>query len=85
MRRGEMLALRFGDVAWDRQVIMLRPETTKSGKGRIVPLATTRLRAVLEWLQLTADGEKKPDAALVFSNETGESVAASEPPGLQLC
>jgi hypothetical protein len=55
---------------------MLRPETTKSGKGRVVPLATTRLRAVLEWLQLQADGEKKPDAALVFSNETGECIGS---------
>jgi integrase len=76
MRRGEMLALRFGDVDWDRQVVMLRPETTKSGKGRIVPLATARLRAVLEWLQLQADGERKPDAALVFSDATGESVGS---------
>ena len=29
---------------------MLRGETTKSGKARAVPLATARLRAVLEWL-----------------------------------
>jgi integrase len=49
MRRGEMLALRFGDIDWTRHRIMLRGETTKSGKGA-VPLATARLRAVLEWL-----------------------------------
>ena len=46
-----MLALRFGDIDWTRHRIMLRGETTKSGKGA-VPLATARLRAVLEWLRL---------------------------------
>jgi integrase len=64
MRRGEMLALRFGGIDWIRHRIMLRGETTKSGKGA-VPLATARLRAVLEWLRLQAEVEKKPDAALV--------------------
>src|SRR5829696_7238597 len=44
MPRGEMLALRFGDIDWKRQLILLRAETTKSGKGRAVPLATARLR-----------------------------------------
>ena len=48
MRRGEMLALRFGDVDWKRQLIVLRGETTKSRKTRAVPVATARLRAVLE-------------------------------------
>ena len=74
MRRGEMLALRFADVDWKRQLIVLRGETTKSRKSRAVPIATARLRAVLEWLHLDADGEKKPDEALVFSDETGEPV-----------
>ena len=72
LRQGEMLALRFGDIDWGRQLIVLRAETTKSRKSRFVPLATARLRAVLEWLQLQADGTKKADAALVFSDEAGE-------------
>ena len=42
------------------------------GRTRLVPTATARLQAVLEWLQLDADGEKKPDDAFVFSDETGE-------------
>ncbi len=74
MRHGEMLALRFGDIDWRRQLIVLRGETTKSRKTRAVPISTARLRAVLEWLRLEADGEKKPDDALVFSDETGEPV-----------
>jgi hypothetical protein len=39
MRRGEMLALQFGDVDVDRGLIVLRGETTKSKKTRIVPTA----------------------------------------------
>jgi integrase len=72
MRQGEMLALRFGDIDWKRQLIVLRGATTKSRKTRIVPISTTRLKAVLEWLRLDADGENKPDEALVFSDEVGE-------------
>ena len=74
MRRGEMLAVRFGDIDWKRQLIVLRGETTKSRKTRAVPIATARLRAVLEWLQLEADGEKKANDVLVFSDEAGEPV-----------
>ena len=36
MRQGEMLALRFGDIDEKRQLIVLRGETTKSRKTRVV-------------------------------------------------
>jgi len=72
MRQGEMLALRFGDIDEKRQLIVLRGDTTKSRKTRVVPISTTRLKAVLDWLRLDADNEKKPAEALVFSDETGE-------------
>jgi hypothetical protein len=39
-----------------------------------LPISTTRLKAVLDWLRLDADNEKKPAEALVFSDETGEPV-----------
>jgi Phage integrase family len=74
MRQGEMLALRFKDIDLARGLITLRGETTKSRRTRLVPVATARLRAVLEWLQVDADGEKKPADALVFSDEAGEPV-----------
>src|SRR5438105_2580507 len=74
MRQGEMLALRFDDVDWRRQLIVLRGATTKSRKTRVVPISTTRLHAVLKWLQLDADGEEKKAEALVFSDEAGEPV-----------
>jgi len=72
MRQGEMLALRFADIEWTRHLITLRGETTKSRKTRAVPIATTRLKAVLEWLRRDADGEKKPDQTRVFTDEAGE-------------
>jgi site-specific recombinase XerD len=72
MRRGEMLSLRFGDIDRTRQVIRLRGETTKSGKTKLVPIGTARLRAVFDWLQIDNAGERRRDDALVFSDETGQ-------------
>ena len=43
MRRGEMLALRFGDIDWTRRMITLRGATTKSRRTRLVPIGTARL------------------------------------------
>ena len=74
MRRGEMLAMRFGDIDWKRQLIVLRGQTTKSRKSRVIPISTARLRSILDWLRLDADGEKKPDDALVFSDEIGDPI-----------
>jgi integrase len=71
-RRGEMLALRFADIDSTRGLIVLRGETTKSKKTRLVPISTQRLRAVLEWLRIDAEGKQKSDETLVFSNEVGE-------------
>jgi integrase len=72
MRQGEMLALRFSDIDWKRQLIVLRGETTKSRTTRAGPIATARLQAVLSWLQLDAAGQEKSAEALVFGDETGE-------------
>ena len=74
MRQGEMLMLQFGDIDFRRQLIALRAQTTKSRKRRTIPISTLRLKAVLEWLRLDADGEKKSDDMLVFSNEAGTVV-----------
>ena len=67
MRRGEMLALRFGDIDWTRRMITLRGATTKSRRTRLVPVGTTRLLAVLEWLRLDSADERKNDDVPVFS------------------
>ena len=74
MRRGEMLALRFADIDWQRQVITLRGATTKSRRTRVVPIGTDRLRAALQWLRIDADGDQKADDVAVFSNEAGEPI-----------
>jgi integrase len=74
MRRGEMLALRLGDIDWNRRLIVLRGATTKSRRTRVVPIGTSRLLAVLEWQKLDSTGEEKKADALVFSNEVGESL-----------
>ena len=74
MRRGAMLALRFGDIDWKRRLIVARGPTTKSRRTRLVPIGTKRLLAVLEWLRLDIDGRHKPDDAPVFSNAVGELV-----------
>jgi integrase len=76
MRRGEMLELRFADIDWSGGVLVLRGETTKSGKGRQVPISTARLRAVLEWLRLDGNGDDKADDTVVFSDETGNPVGS---------
>jgi len=72
VRRGEMLALRFADIDWNHWLMTLRGETTKSKRTRIVPITTQRLRAVLEWLRLDIEGNRKSNETLVFSNEIGE-------------
>jgi len=74
LRRGEMLALEFRDIDWTNQLITVRGETAKSGITRHVPIATMRLRAVLEWQRLDAAGEHKPNTALVFSDDAGEPI-----------
>jgi len=74
MRRGEMLALRFGDIDWTRRMITLRGATTKSRRTRLVPIGTARLLAVLAWLRLDSAGEHKADDVPVFSNEAGEAL-----------
>jgi integrase len=72
MRRGELLSIRFGGVDFDRHVIHIRPENAKSRKGREIPIVTTRLRTLLEWLRIDAGGKRKPPGAAVFSNEVGD-------------
>jgi integrase len=59
----------------DRGEVTLRGVTTKSGKTRIVPIATFRVRSVIEWLRCDVRGrEKRPSAPLV-SNEVGEALS----------
>lgn len=74
MRKGEMLALTFGDIDQARQLIVLRGGTTKSGKTRLVPIGTVRLKSVLDFQRIDADGKEKPATSCVFSNPAGEPI-----------
>ena len=76
IRRGALLALRFGDIDWQRRLIVLRGPTTKSRRSRVVPIGTNRLLAVLQWLRLDIDGEDKPDDSPVFTNQFGEPLTS---------
>jgi integrase len=74
MRKGELLTLQFGDIDWERQVIHVRPENAKSKKGRVVPIGTTRLRTLLEFLRIDGEKKEKPAAAFVFTRGDDEAL-----------
>ena len=66
-RQGELLTLRFDDVDSDQPIIHVRPENAKSKKSRIVPVGTARLRSLLEWLRIDAEGKPKSANEFVFT------------------
>jgi integrase len=73
IRRGEMMALTWADLAVRPGWIRLRGTTTKSKKTRWVPVLPN-VQAVFDFLGVDAAGEPKPDDARVFSNEVGEPI-----------
>lgn len=72
MRRGEMLALRVGDVDLEHGVVRLRGETTKSSTTRDLPLLSARMREVLAWLRNDATGTPRPMLASLVLDAAGE-------------
>ena len=60
MRRGELLALRFGDVDLARGRISIRAENAKSKKERSVPIATARLKKRLSGCNWTSPETRRP-------------------------
>lgn len=71
MRRGEMLALRVGDVDLDTGVIRLRGTTTKSAETRDIPILTERLRGVLAWLRQGDREQPRPALAPLITDASG--------------
>jgi hypothetical protein len=45
--------------AWDCCVTHVRPENAKSKKERMVPIGTTRLRTLLEFLRIDGQQQEK--------------------------
>jgi integrase len=73
MRRGELLALRWRDVKWELEALLLPGEITKTGEPRDVPI-TQRLKAVLELRKHAPDGSEHSPEKFVFGNEVGERI-----------
>ena len=63
----------FGDVDWTNQVVMLRGETTESGRTRMPPIATLRLKAVWSGCGSDEANETKGEEVAVFSNAAGNA------------
>jgi len=74
LRRSEILHLVCGDLDTTQQVIHVRPEHAKSKKARVVPVGTSRLRAVLDWLLTDTQGTRRPDTAPLFAKAGDVSV-----------
>jgi integrase len=62
----------LGDIDFDQQVI--HGENAKSKKRRLVPIGTTRLRTLLEWLHIGPNGEQKAPEAFVFTRGDDEAI-----------
>lgn len=83
-RKGELLALRWRDVKWDRNVLLLPAEITKTAEDRDVPMSQT-LRSLLEMRKHAPDGTEHGPDAYVFGNETGERVTDLRDPWERCC
>lgn len=72
MRRGEVTALSWDRVDFDRRLVLLESGTTKNGKRRTVPLhqmAIEALHSRLRWRR-----EHCPGSTWVFCNKKGERI-----------
>jgi integrase len=74
-RRGELLTLQWRDVSFERGELQIRPEHSKTGIGRTIPL-TARLPAILHQREHDPAGEKHKATGHVFGNAVGEKVAS---------
>jgi integrase len=84
MRKGELLQLRWRDVHWEHDVLLLPAAITKTDTARDVPM-TQRLKAVLEMRKHAPDGSEQPKSAFVFGNEVGEPTKDIRDEWLQTC
>jgi integrase len=77
-RRGELLALTWGDVSLTRGELTIRAVEAgarKTGKGRVIPISP-RLRGVLDMVRHDPAGNDHPASAYVFGNAIGERVGS---------
>jgi site-specific recombinase XerD len=74
LRREELMLLRVDDIDWARSLVTIRPETTKGGRMRYVPVSEACLHLVRDYLEgdrraliAAYDGE---DAGPIFLSES---------------
>lgn len=68
IRKGSLLALKWDDINWSQQRVLLRAETMKAEQARTIPLNTVALEALTEWRQRTESNDIK--SPFVFPGET---------------
>src|SRR5204863_4920521 len=51
LRREELMSLRVDDIDWARGIITIRPETTKNGRMRHVPVSVSVLHLVRRYIE----------------------------------
>jgi integrase len=73
MRRGELVGLRWRSVDFVRSEITIQPETAKTGKARVIPMAAD-LRAELETLKAGRPFPKLDGTDPVFAFPDGRTV-----------
>ena len=74
LRREELMSLRVDDIDWARGVLTIRPETTKGGRMRLVPISACVLYLIRDYLEgdrraliAAYDGD---DAGPIFLSES---------------
>jgi integrase len=90
MRQGELRALVWGDIDFARASVHIHRtmtldadghvivgNTTKTGKGRIVPLAPGALDALRQWRSATPVRPLHPDRDFVFGTRPGHPIVLS--------
>jgi len=66
MRTGELCQLQLADVHWDREEVVIRPETSKNHRGRTIPLSGS-LSALRKYRALRSDSSDQcPNLFLAF-------------------
>lgn len=51
LRREELMSLRVDDIDWARGIVVIRPETTKGGRMRYVPVSASVLQVVRHYIE----------------------------------
>jgi len=67
LRREELMALRVDDIDWAHGIVTIRPETTKGGRMRYVPVSAAVLHLVRDYLE----GDRRALIAAYDGDDTG--------------